>query len=566
MFENTDNTLTGQVFDPNVLEQDVEKILDLKPLNMIDRNLFRSGKSLSDIITAHSCITHYSRGDIIVLQGDYGSSAFFIMKGKVRVIIGGESSDSILGRGKATRKSLWQALSQSWANHKIPEFRHVGFITGKIKNREAGSSGRVRGYLADVDEILQQQKTAQLVEGQFFGENAALSRSPRNATIFSESDSVLLEIRWQGLRDILRRDKNLREFMYRLYKDRTLATHIRENSLFSHLNDEAIDEVVEQTEFLSFGESGEIIGSTSELNENAENRLDHEPLIACEGDYVNGIYLIRSGSARLSCQVNYGHRTRNCLGPDQAFGLKEIVHNYVSGECLPFQNSIRALGVTEVFFVPVDIVEKYVLPNLQQPLKRLDSAKTGTELQMEADKQNLVEQGFLEFVINERFQNGTATMLINLDRCVGCDECVKACATTHDNNPRFIRHGKQFENIVVTNACMHCRDPVCMIGCPTGAIFRSTQGGQVVINDQTCIGCGTCASNCPYDNIRMTTIRDANGELRVSAKTSEPLVQATKCDLCANQRIGPACVNACPHDAMIRADVGDLKKIANWVK
>ncbi|MCX7158563.1 MAG: 4Fe-4S binding protein [Proteobacteria bacterium] len=51
-----------------------------------------------------------------------------------------------------------------------------------------------------------------------------------------------------------------------------------------------------------------------------------------------------------------------------------------------------------------------------------------------------------------------------------------------------------------------------MIGCPTGAISRTTEGGMVVINDISCIGCGTCANSCPYDNIRLVPIREKNGQ------------------------------------------------------
>jgi Fe-S-cluster-containing dehydrogenase component len=143
-------------------------------------------------------------------------------------------------------------------------------------------------------------------------------------------------------------------------------------------------------------------------------------------------------------------------------------------------------------------------------------------------------------------------MLIDQDRCVRCDDCVRACANGHDNNPRFIRHGKTFANWMVTNACMHCSDPVCMIGCPTGAIHRIVDG-TVIINDDTCIGCASCANSCPYHNIRMVEIRDKEGRFILDDK-QEPRLKATKCDLCASQPGGPACVRACPHDALRRVD------------
>ena len=165
----------------------------------------------------------------------------------------------------------------------------------------------------------------------------------------------------------------------------------------------------------------------------------------------------------------------------------------------------------------------------------------------------------LEWAVDERFINGTKTMLIDEDRCVRCDDCVKACASAHDGNPRFIREGKHHDHWMVAHACMQCVDPVCMLGCPTGAIHR-TNKGVVVINDDTCIGCATCADACPYNNIQMVQIKDNQGRAILSSDKQEAIMKATKCDLCNTQSSGPACVQACPHDALIRIDF----KNENW--
>ncbi len=171
----------------------------------------------------------------------------------------------------------------------------------------------------------------------------------------------------------------------------------------------------------------------------------------------------------------------------------------------------------------------------------------------------------LEFLTENRFFNGTASMLIDLDRCTRCDDCVRACAAAHDNNPRFLRHGLTNGRIMVANACMHCVDPVCMIGCPTGAIHRDAFGGQVVINPVTCIGCKACFNNCPYDAIRMVEIRDDVGALMVD-KEMKPIIKATKCDLCVEQIGGPSCERACPHGALKRMNLNDLDTFASWLK
>ena len=172
----------------------------------------------------------------------------------------------------------------------------------------------------------------------------------------------------------------------------------------------------------------------------------------------------------------------------------------------------------------------------------------------------------LEFLVENRFVNGKATMLIDMDRCTRCDDCVRACASTHGGNPRFIRQGPVIDHVMVANACMHCVDPVCMIGCPTGAISRESYEGQIVINDSTCIGCGVCAGSCPYQNIHMVPIRDKRGRFVIDEANQTPILKATKCDFCVEQIGGPACVRACPNDAMVRADMSDTNFLSAWIK
>jgi Fe-S-cluster-containing dehydrogenase component len=103
-----------------------------------------------------------------------------------------------------------------------------------------------------------------------------------------------------------------------------------------------------------------------------------------------------------------------------------------------------------------------------------------------------------------------------------------------------------------------------MIGCPTGAIGRSEESGIVAINDETCIGCSTCANSCPYENIRMVEISDRRGLPILSSDTQKPIMKATKCDLCADQVTGPACQNACPHDALVRIDLTTPEAMQVW--
>ena len=77
--------------------------------------------------------------------------------------------------------------------------------------------------------ILDEHKTAIIEPGEFFGEIAALSRMPRTATVFADTDDAeLLEIRWQGLRDLMRYDDALRNHIDDIYRERALRAALRE--------------------------------------------------------------------------------------------------------------------------------------------------------------------------------------------------------------------------------------------------------------------------------------------------------------------------------------------------
>lgn len=326
-----------------------------------------------------------------------------------------------------------------------------------------------------------------------------------------------------------------------------------------------INEVAKDTEFQSHGEfTWSRRSVTEEAGIDWSKRSEKEPVIASEGTYPNGILLIRAGFARRSKSYNYGQRTLDYLGRGEVYGFAEIVHNWREPTApVQFQHSLTALGYTDVLFVPTSTVERHVLPSIQPAELPDPVVPEAAEAEDPFRSAGDVPEGLREFLVQRRYVNGTQTMLIDLDRCTRCDDCVRACASTHQSNPRFLRHGPTYGHYMVANACMHCADPVCMIGCPTGAISRSVHG-QVVINDPTCIGCATCAGNCPYDNIRMVEIRNARGNFIVD-DDNKPHRRATKCDLCFDQAAGPACVRACPHDAMARLDLNSLTDLSKWL-
>lgn len=107
--------------------------------------------------------------------------------------------------------------------------------------------------------------------------------------------------------------------------------------------------------------------------------------------------------------------------------------------------------------------------------------------------------------------HGESVLMIDLETCTRCDDCVRGCADTHGGTPRFTREGPKVRNWLIPASCYNYTDPVCLIGCPTGAITRSLGRIEVVIEPSTCIGCGECVRRCPWQNIVWVPLDTAGG-------------------------------------------------------
>jgi Fe-S-cluster-containing dehydrogenase component/CRP-like cAMP-binding protein len=566
-----------RAFSDDMNAESVARLLAFAPFKDMNPASFPRSAPLADILKNDARILRFKRGEIIVREGDYGTSAFMILAGGAEVVLGPGLPPSMVGRREPAKRGVLRALAQLWSNAREDEVVQPAERRGFLDGLRKSGDHEARVVLQDIPRVLDQYKTATMHAGDFFGEIAALSRMARTATIFAQQDNTeLLEIRWQGLRDLMRYDPKLRQYIDGIYRERALASYLAEIPFMRFLSPEAKQRIVDATQFETYGEY-DWSGDYKKLVESGASAAKDQ-IIAAEGDYPNSVIVVRSGFARLTQRYGDGHRTLNYLGSGQLYGFNEIAHNWQSTEDdQPLQFTLRVIGHTHVLVIPAAVIEEVVLPaipkaQLPPPLALGDTRSRApfatTPAAKTASKKNAegrVPPELMEFLTENRFFNGTATMVIDNDRCTRCDDCVRACASTHDNNPRFLRHGPVHNNIMVAQACMHCADPVCMLGCPTGAIHRDAFGGDIVINPASCIGCSVCANNCPYTAIRMVEARDDTGEILV-ARDAKPLMKATKCDRCVDQYGGPACERACPHDALKRIDLNTLDEFVDWLK
>lgn len=521
--------------DPSMTDQLVERLLGVAPFKQMDEAAFPGSTPLRGLLKNDTRITKRSVGEVLVREGEYGDTAFLLLDGQARVAIESLTKTELGQDDTPARRGWASAIGRTLATvlgpERAPETRRRIDARSKQQNDSL--------FVQDIPRVLSAKRTALLSPGEVFGELAVLTRSPRSATIFAETDLVVLEIRWQGLRDLMKYTPAWRDHIDNLYRKNSLRVHLRATPVLARLDDEALDRVAESIEFSTYGTFDWRDLPPDPDAVDPFDRVQREPLVVEHGARIEDALLIRSGFARISVPQGEGQRTVAYLGKGAVLGANPLF----AGE-RAWDVSVHAVGYLDVLRLPAEVFSREVAPTFK---------RRGAD-RRRPDHERLPART-LDYLVDHRLINGTEAMVIDLDRCTRCDDCVRACAATHDGNPRFVRQGPTHDQLQFAHACMHCVDPVCMIGCPTGAIHRDAATGVVRVDDSTCIGCSVCANACPYNNIQMVEVRNAGGAIVFDEVTGQPILRAAKCDLCSDQPTGPACQHACPHDALVRTDL-----------
>jgi len=134
----------------------------------------------------------------------------------------------------------------------------------------------------------------------------------------------------------------------------------------------------------------------------------------------------------------------------------------------------------------------------------------------------------------------------NMAKCIGCRSCEVAC-NEQNGNPADIRWRRIGEieggswpltsRFYLSMGCNHCLSADCLRGCPVDAYKKDPITGIVLHSAEACIGCQYCVWNCPYSVPQFNAERGVVG----------------KCDMCHGRLttgLEPACVNACPENAI----------------
>ncbi len=140
-------------------------------------------------------------------------------------------------------------------------------------------------------------------------------------------------------------------------------------------------------------------------------------------------------------------------------------------------------------------------------------------------------------------------IILDLDYCIGCRSCEAACKIAFKHEAR-IKHGAVESTAFLPLACRHCKDALCLNSCPTGAITRHEEKGEVMRNSFLCSGCSSCIFACPFGVIDQPLLRHI----------------AQKCDLCKDRKEGPRCVASCSTGALKFMTEEEIAKVAVGVR
>lgn len=366
-----------------------------------------------------------------------------------------------------------------------------------------------------------------MAAGECFGEMSLISGRRRSGTVRALKAAFLWEVGRKAMLKFIHMMPHAKHLI-----DRTFVVRAFQIYVFPHADYAVLSAIAERAEVLTYERGSEIVR---------------------EGDEGESFFFLRSGKVKVYQIRNGREVVLAYLSAGQYFG--EIA--LLTGE--PRMASVGPIDRVEVIRVSradfLSCIESS--PALKKRFEEEAKRRHLRTLEMHV-RPELAEVG--GFMVREELIVGDNVLLIDENRCIQCDQCVSACEGVHeDGQTRIKRTGMKFANILVANSCRHCENPLCMTDCPPGDAIVRDPRGEVYIRDN-CIGCGHCATNCPYDNIFMARAErklSVWDRLKLALGRSENAIDSApsfpvKCDLCRDLKAGPACVRSCPTGAVLR--------------
>jgi len=445
--------------------------------------------------------------------------------------------------------------------------------------------GRLHVFVEDERGIT--SKRGEIEAQNSFGEMSLLSGQPSTATVVvsPEARATVLEIQRPALR-LLRRFKEFGDKLDQDYKRHGLSHTLAEvqEACKDSFSSEMLEKFKKAARFTVYAkdhilfQEGDPIETLIFINSGWVRRVrDLAPGLAQPHSESSGP-LSADMVTELSQEVGL-----DFLGAGNWLGLDAVVHK----EETRWSYTTTIMARTEVLEIAISSLRSHpelvaMMGEHFPPFSDVDDRPP----EPPSDKARVAAAGK---EIATGIVDGTNLLVMDMDLCIRCGNCSLACHKVHGQS-RLMRHGihiarpvkpnkPSIQHVLLPSVCLHCQDPECLTGCPTGAIARLPQG-QIDIHADTCIGCGDCATQCPYNAISMipkkSPLPPSQGVLGTLkswlslAPQAKPLevtdtkdLLAVKCNLCSDRvTLNPegaktqaySCQENCPTGALVRVN------------
>lgn len=430
--------------------------------------------------------------------------------------------------------------------------------------------GTLDVYLRDHES---QKKIGHLEPGTCFGEMAVLAGIERNATVSvpENTTATVLEVTRPALR-LLRKLPKFGQTLDETYRAHGFSRVLEDLTTISAktLNQPLVDQLRQSARYMVYGK---------------------HHVLCREGAPIDKLIIIKSGWVRRSRGLPF-HATSPevVMGMGDKIGVDFLGEGYCLGleglkESGLWKYSATLMARTEVLEVMISKIDPQLRDDLVSTFLKFGNADQSLPLTLESVK-DLNALRSTEEEIATGIIDGSNLLVMDMDLCVRCGNCSLACHKMHGQS-RLLRRGiqiqrpvslkkRRLQHVLLPQVCLHCKDPECLTGCPTGSIFRAPLG-HVDIDAGTCIGCFDCATQCPYDAITMVprkpdVVSISFGQKLIRALSVRPApistpsvsddVVAIKCNLCVDTPLNPkgasrhaySCEENCPTGALVRVD------------
>jgi CRP-like cAMP-binding protein/Fe-S-cluster-containing hydrogenase component 2 len=449
-----------------------------------------------------------------------------------------------------------------------------------------------------------------LRRGEYMGEQSMLTGQPRSFTAHTQQVAVVLQVPEQVIQHLIEISSSIQAFFDQVNTPHFVETILKRIPLFQDVSNRDLRQLIERMQLVRY-ERGEKLFDERDSAEEAKHKQPlHETLhILLEGFVSVARQIVKDrGSVE-------GESTPS-QPQERIIAYRQAGDYFVGGlDMLDDRHSISVSAITRVtvaefsratmmflFKIYPEVRQRFQegLELYQEANAAANSVVFESDAFLSSETINALSEpearAGLHALVDDGVVEGTDVLVIDLDKCIHCNECEDACARRHGHS-RMNRQGMIVGNISITTSCRQCQDPVCML-CSRAGIAR-LPSGEVYITE-SCIGCGICAERCPYNNISIVTLdqqettvpsswqkfssffkRQENKERAHQGKhkalpirllpmaqtppqpgpletTADALTElrkkiAIKCDLCAGYN-NQACVQACPVGAAFRVN------------